>query len=267
MSAPRLTALVLLLTALLLGATSLALADVNNAQDYYQFRHSSCLPGMLFGVTPEGQVGFDGAFQQNIPVAFTPCDGNWVVGGNSGSNSSSLELGSDTAKVNGTLFAARGWLTPGHALYVAWEATGTKIEEAWHAQYQVLPLTEGRPAVAIGVLDLFNERERFIGQSLHNARSIYVTATGSLRQATWRPIYWTAGWGTGRFRNGFAGLSVPVSDRVRVVAEYDSFDPNVGVAFGLNPLGTDERWNAVGYFGYTNLKQPMLGLTCTLRPF
>jgi len=231
--------------------------------EYYQFRHSSALPGMLFGVTPEGRIHFSGAFQQNIPVAYTPAEGNWVAGGNSGSTSSSIEIGFSGARVNGTAFAGAGWLDPGHGLFVSWMATGTKIEEAWNLQYQIRDGFEGRTAVALGVQDLFNERERYIKQSPHNARSLYLTATGPLKQATWRPLYWTAGWGNGRFRRGFAGLSLPINDHWRGVVEYDSFNVNAGVAWALNGADTERDFDLIGYFGMTRLKRPVVGLTLT----
>jgi hypothetical protein len=263
MSVPRLLVIAVLLAALALGLVTGALA--NNPKEYYSFRVSSALPGMLFGVTPEGDAGFAGAFQQNIPVAFTPGNQSWVLGGNSGSNSSAIELGLSGAKVNGTGFIGKGWGGPGQRLYVSWEATSDKIEEAWNLQYQFLNATERRPALALGAQDIFNERERYIGQARHNARSLYLTATGALSQATWRPIYWTAGWGNGRFRRGFVGLSAPVSDHWRLVGEYDSFNANAGLAWGMNGLQTDRRWDLMGYFGYTDLKRPVLGLSATFR--
>ena len=263
MSVRRLLVTALLLVTLLLGAAGLAFAV--NPQDYYSFRVSSSLPGMLFGVTPEGQTGFGGAFQQNIPVAFTPCEGNWAAGYNSGSTSSTIRLGFSGRNVNGTAFIGRGWLTPGHGLYVVWEATSDKIEEAWNLQYQVLPLTETHPAVAVGVQDIFNERERFIGHNPHNARSLYVTATGPISREAERPIYWTAGWGNGRFRRGFVGLSAPLDDHWKLVGEYDSFNPNLGLAWGLNGADTARKFDVLGYFGYTDLKRPVLGISFTFR--
>ncbi len=263
MSHGRLPIITVLLAAVVLGAGSGALADDPN--DYYQYRHSSALPGMLFGVTPEGAVGFAGAFQQNIPVAFTPGNHDWVVGGNSGSNSSAIELSWSGRKVNGGAFIGKGWGGPGQRLYVSWMATGNKIEEAWNLQWQFCNLQEKRPALAVGVQDVLNARERYIGQANHNARSVYLTATGELSLTTERPMYWTAGWGNGRFRRGFVGTSVAVTDHWRVVGEYDSFAPNLGVAWGLNGLQSEREWDVMGYFGYTNLKRPMLGITATFR--
>ncbi len=85
--------------------------------EFYQFRHSSTLPGNMFGVSPAGQVGFDGALQQNVPVAYTPSADNWVIGGNSGSNTGSVHIGFGGANVNGTAFIGLGVGRPGHGMY------------------------------------------------------------------------------------------------------------------------------------------------------
>jgi hypothetical protein len=33
----------------------------------------------------------------------------------------------------------------------------------------------------------------------------------------------------------------------------------------MNGLQTDRRWDLMGYFGYTDLKRPVLGLSATFR--
>jgi hypothetical protein len=232
--------------------------------DYTDFRFSSTLPGMLFGVTPTGQVGFAGALQQNVPVAYTPAWGNYVLGGNSGSFNSSPELSGQSDR-KGTLFAGLGLFKAPHNLYASWMCTGLTGEGCWNAQYEVSgpPSDDSRtPAISVGCQDVLNERNRFPGDS-HNARSLYAVATGPIPEATWRPIYWTVGWGNGRFRNGLAGLQVPVDDHFKVVGEWDSFNLNAGLAYGLNGAGTAKKYDVIAYAGMTALKHPVLGLTFT----
>lgn len=144
-------------------------------------------------------------------------------------------------------------------------ATSDKVEEAWNVQYQVLDLTDSHPAVAVGVQDILNGRERFIGRDAHNARSVYVTASGPISWKAERPAYWTAGLGNGRFRRGFVGVSVPLDDHWKVVGEYDSFGTNLGVAWGLNGADSDRKFDVMGYVGYTDLKRPVLGISTTFR--
>ena len=265
MSTARLFLAALLLAALALGAGSRTLAADRTLDEYFEFRTNSTLPGMLFGVTPQGEVGFDGALQQNIPVAYTPKGGNVVVGGSAGSKSRSIQIGTNAAKSDGTAFLGVGLGGGKHPGYVSWEATSNKIEECFNGQIQVLAGHDTRPAIAVGVQDAGNERQRFIHQNAHNARSVYATATGAFSQATWRPIYWTLGLGNGRFRRGFAGVSVPFTDHLKLVAEYDSFNPNLGLAFGVNGHDTDRHWELLGYAGLTDLKYPLLGLTATFN--
>lgn len=235
--------------------------------DFFSFRHSSALPGMLFGVSPLGEVGFGGAFQQNIPVAYTPTWHNAVISGNVGSEGTDIPTSLSGSGVNGTGFAGLGLSRAPHGIYVSWMMTGATKEGCWNAQVQVFGPREDddtRPALALGCQDLFNERNRFPGEH-HNARSVYAVVTGPFPEATWRPIYWSVGWGDGRFQKGFAGLQVPVDDHWKVVGEWDSFNLNAGLAWGLNGMSNPERSDVIAYGGLTDLKHPVLGLTWTWR--
>ena len=256
----------LLIAALLTVLPSLTFAAGHDQwMEYYTFRHSSTLPGMLFGVTPQGQIDFSGALQQNIPVAHTPSWGNYVIGGNSGSNSASLPTKLSGGSVNGTGFAGVGLGQPGHGVYLSWMDTGTDMAEAWNLQVQVVPGSEERVALAVGVIDALNEREKYWDEH-HNARSVYATATGRFRPADRRPVYWTLGLGSGRFDSVvFGGVSVPADDHLRLVAEWDGFGANLGAAYALNGAGNHRDWDAIGYLGWTNLQHPMVGLTFTWR--
>jgi hypothetical protein len=266
MSTPRIRVTALLLAALTLGAAGAALAaNPNSANDYLEFRVNSALPGMMFGVTPDGQVGFDGAFQQNIPVAYTPKGGNYVANIDEGSRSSRFVLSTNAASANGTAFLGVGIGGGKHPGYISWEATSSKIEEAYDGQIQVLAGHGNHAAISLGVLDAGDERQEWNPGAPHNARSVYVTATGGIPAATWQPLYWTVGIGNGRFRNAFAGLSVPLANHIKLAAEYDGYGANIGLAYGLNGHETEHHWDVIGYLGYTDLKNPTLGLTTTFN--
>jgi hypothetical protein len=233
--------------------------------DFFSFRHSSALPGMLFGVSPTGEVGFGGAFQQNIPVAYTPVWHNAVLGGNVGSEGTGFPDKLSGAGVNGTFFGGLGFSTAPHGVYVSGMKTGEASEGCWNVQVEVFgPQSDDdeRPALALGCQDVFNERNRFPGDH-HNSRSVYAVLTGAFPEATWRPIYWSVGWGDGRFQNGFAGVQVPVDDHFKVIGEYDSFNLNAGLAWGLNGMDNPEHSDVIAYGGMTALKHPVLGLTFT----
>ena len=254
---------------LALASTALPLAAQipPDFRDWYSFRHSSALPGMLFAVTPQGEMDFGGAFQQNIPVAYTPTLGQWVAGGNSGSDDHNLRFGDSLGEVNGTLFAGVGLGQSPRGIYVSWMATGHTWEGAWNLQVQVSGPTDAsshEPAVAVGVQDLFNERNGPIKEG-HSARSFYVVATGSLPQATWRPVYWTLGLGDGRFKNGMAGVSVPLDDHFKLAGEWDSFNLNAGLAWSLQGAGNQDPYDVMLYLGETDLQYPIIGATWTWR--
>jgi len=256
-----LVAIVLLV--LMLVSPVLAETDWN---EFYQFRHSSTLPGNMFGVSPAGQVGFDGALQQNVPVAYTPAADNWVIGGNSGSNTGSVHIGFGGANVNGTAFIGLGVGRPGHGMYGSWMATGTDIAEAYNFQYQLVDGGQRDWALAVGVQDILNQRQNYVGDP-HGARSIYGVATRPLD--LFGDSYLTIGWGGGRFDSSpFGGLSVPLTGGLTLVTEYDGMQVNAGLA--LSGLGRSaeeysesQKWIALAYFGYSDLDRPVVGLVIT----
>jgi len=235
-------------------------------KEFYQFRHSSTLPGNMFGVSPTGQVGFEGALQQNVPVAYTPTADNWVIGYNSGSNTGSVEIGFSGDDVNGTGFIGLGAGRPGHGIYGSWMATESHVSEAYNFQYQLVDGGLRGWALAIGVQDILNQRQDYAGDP-YGARSIYGVATRPLD--LFGDSYLTVGWGNGRFGTSpFGGLSIPVTGGLTLVTEYDGMQVNAGLA--LSGLGRSaeeysesQKWIALGYFGYSDLDRPVVGLVIT----
>ena len=235
-------------------------------KEFYQFRHSSTLPGNMFGVSRTGQVGFDGALQQNVPVAYTPAADNWVMGYNSGSNTGSIEIGFSGQDVIGTGFIGLGVGRPGHGVYGSWMVVGRHMEEAYNFQYQLADGGERGWALAVGIQDILNQRDDYVGDP-YGARSIYGVATRPLD--LFGDSYLTVGWGDGRFDSSvFGGLSVPVTGGLTLVTEYDGMQVNAGLA--LSALGESaeeyserQRWIALGYFGYSGLDRPVIGLVIT----
>ena len=248
---------------LVLAGPVLAETDWN---EFYQFRHSSALPGNMFGVSPAGQIGFDGALQQNVPVAYTPTADNWVIGYNSGSNSSSVKLGFSGDDVNGTAFIGLGAGRPGHGIYGSWMATESRVSEAYNLQYQLVDGGLRGWALAVGVQDILNQRQDYAGNP-YGARSIYGVATRPLD--LFGDSYLTVGWGDGRFDSSpFGGLSIPVTGGLTLVTEYDGMQVNAGLALsGLGQSAEEyserQKWIALVYFGYSGLDRPVIGLVIT----
>ena len=72
------------------------------------------------------------------------------------------------------------------------------------------------------------------------------------------------GLGDGRFDSSpFGGVSVTLDETLTLVAEYDGFNANAGLAIsGLDP-GGEEDWVVLGYFGYSDLDRPVVGFSIT----
>lgn len=209
-------------------------ASAAEFEEFPQFRYSSGLPGGGYGVTPEGGVGFNGALQMNIPVAYTPSSGNYTVSAVSAATNGGVELGMAGPDVNGTLTVGLGFGPPEAGLYVGLMATGKGDwgEQAHNVQYQLLRETAKRPAVAVGVVDVFDMRPAKQSEIFEpGGRSFYVAATRRAGSAS-HPLYYTLGFGNGRFNNRpFGGVSYQVTNRVKASAEYDGWNPNVGAAW------------------------------------
>jgi len=131
--------------------------------DYPQFRHVSGLPGNGYAVNADGEVGWEGAMSQCIPLGYTPSRGSVAGSYFSGSRRGGLEFGFRGADINGTLALMAGVGAKGHGVAVTADWVDDEFDIAMHAQGQILRETESRPAVSIGVLDWANRREAVLG--------------------------------------------------------------------------------------------------------
>jgi hypothetical protein len=228
-----------------LAAVGSAAGWAEEFREFAEFRYLSPLPGGAFGVTPEGRVGFDGALQVNIPVAYTPGRGNFVTGYWSGATAEwRVRFGTEGPNVNGSGLIAAGLGQAPHSLYVAFMPTSKESEAAWSAQLQLTPDRWDKPAFAIGCQDWANQRDRRPGHP-GGSRSFYGVLTGR-RGTEDKFVFITLGYGNGRFNNRpFGGVSWPCAKRWTVFAEYDGFNANVGVAHSFHSRFDQRRWNIV----------------------
>lgn len=254
------------LVALLLGFAGAVAVGADEFEGYPQFRYISGLPGGGYAVDPDGYVGFDGALQMNVPVAYTPAAGSYVVSYHSSAINGGIEISFGGDDANGTGTFAAGCGPEGHGLYLAAMLTGKGNggEAAYNLQYQILSETDSRPALAIGVVDILNMRpERQSDIFGGGGRSFYLAATRGYPDARY-PSYWTVGVGDGRFNDHpFAGVCVEVSPRVKLAAEYDGWNVNAGAAW--DAWHTD-RWHAIVLAGLTDLDRWTVGATLTRGP-
>jgi hypothetical protein len=239
-----------------------ALCAQSLAQEYLsypEFRYTGGLPGNGFAVDGKGNAGFHGAMSQCIPLGYTPGHGSYALALNMGTvkGAGGLALGLGPSS-NYNVFVGYGFTVAKHAVCFSLDGVDRHFDPAYNLQVQVVNETEKMPAIAVGGQD-HELLRRHPGTTAWGRRcaSFYVAATkqvGSKRH----PVDMTAGLGTDRFRGAFAGASYDVTKRVKMLAEYDAFAWNAGVAADL--LGG--KHNAlVLYAGLASLNRPVLGLS------
>lgn len=254
------------LVAVAMGLGLVVAVCAEEFEDYPQYRYMSGLPGSGYAVDPDGYVGFDGALQMNVPVAYTPSSGNYLVTYHSSAVNGGIEISFGGDDANGTGTIAAGFGPDGNGLYLAAMLTGNGNwgEPAHNIQYQILSETDSRPAVAIGIVDIFNMRPEKRSEIFEGGgRSFYAVATRGYPDARY-PSYWTVGVGDGRFNDRlFGGVCVDVSPRLKLAAEYDGWNVNVGAAWDA---WRNDQWHAVVLAGLTDLDRWTVGATLTRCP-
>ncbi|MFQ5809074.1 MAG: hypothetical protein ACE5JM_05600, partial [Armatimonadota bacterium] len=144
--------------------------------------------------------------------------------------------------------------------------TSSGWESSYNIQKQLQRSTRKRPGIAVGLLDLLDQREFSSNQGDGGARSLYVVGTKELSWSD-RPTYLTAGIGSGRFHNRpFGGLSHRLCDRATGMVEYDGYSGNIGASFSLlaHPAERDHNLTLlVGYVDFADRAQFLSGVTYT----
>lgn len=232
-------------------------------RDFPEFRYSSGLPGGGYGVDPAGHAGFDGAFQMNIPVGYTPGAGNYSMAASVASFEGGFPSSWEGEGVNGTFAWGLGFFGE-HALWLMDMGTGNdnSFESAYSVQFQVKRETARCPGISIGVTDLYDERARtvlFPGQG--GGKSFFVAATREAGTEE-KPLYYTLGIGNARFNNRpFGGISYQPKPRLKLFAEYDGWNPNFGV--GYDVARYKDEFHLIGMFGVVDWDSINVGLTLT----
>ena len=268
---------------ILLAATTLLVAagaaPAEEFIEYPQFRHVSGLPGNGYGVTPEGDVGWEGAMSQCIPLGYTPSGGAVAFSYFSGSRLGGITFGTQGPEVNGTMAITAGFGPEGHGISVTADWVDFDFDVAMHVQGQVLEETDSRPAVSVGILDWANRREALLKDyDGDGARSFYAAATKRFG-STDRPLHVTLGIGTGRFRERpFAGVCYDVNRRLKILAEYDGWGLNAAAAAQVLPFNGG-AWAPLAegesappendalnvFLGVADMRYPVVGLTYARR--
>ena len=243
-----------------LGLLTSRPAQAVDWQDYPEFLHVSGLPGNGFGVDENGQVGFGGAFHQNVPCAYTPAKGNYSASYYAGSvdDRARFTFGGNT--VDGTGHIGLGLGKPGHGVYIAEMFVEEHLSvNAFHLQWQVGDESGDRPAIAIGVVDILDQREARHNIP-HGARSFYVVATKKVAAGD-KPAYVSAGLGDGRFNDRpFGALTWYPSQNLNVGIEYDGRMPRPYAAISM---GGRHGYTAALAVGWSDFDRPNLGFMIT----
>jgi hypothetical protein len=247
---------------LIAAAACPALAVDAHWRLYPEFRHVSALPGNGFGVDAQGQVGFGGALNMNLPCAYTPSRGNYAGGYHSSSVNHGVELGFGGNDVDGTAFFGIGLSDPGSGIYVSEVFTERNpAVNTFNLQCQIQAETPSFPAVAVGCLDLQDRRPGVQG-GMHGARSIYIVATEQLIKGD-QPLFLTLGFGGGRFNHNPSGAVSWYPGRdLNLGFEYDGMIPTPHATVQFYHRG---KWGAAANLSWANFERPDVGVTVTRR--
>jgi hypothetical protein len=200
-----------------------------------QYANIAPLPGAGVALNATGRLDGNGAFQVNIPVAYTPgwgyvsasAYGGAHVGGPAG------ELGNGSG-----VFAAGFFHRP--SVFLSSMKTSHVLDESYavSVQGQLLSDMPGTPALAVGEQDV-------LGKELGGV-SPYVVLTKSLQLKN-RTLFATLGYGGGRFLDKpFGGLSTPLGRSFNLAIESDGYQLNAGL--GWRPSGRSGKLTFLGAY-------------------
>lgn len=218
--------------------TGIGLLGAVSAPAYYhppgqmeltQYANIAPLPGSCVAVNAGGRPDGLGAYQINIPVAYTPARGFFAVCASVGAHtrSSATEFGNGSGYIGAGISNRRKTFVS--AMKVSHIVGESRV---WSFQVSLVEESEKTPAVSLGVQDLFEKEV--------DGRSPYLAVTKTLSVGK-RTGFATLGVGGGRFLdNPFGGFSVPLSDKLNLAVEHDGYQLNAGL--GLRPGGRHGKW-------------------------
>lgn len=192
-----------------------------------QFSAISPFPGGGYSVLPSGALRPGGAFAVNIPMAYAPNRLSGVLSFDVAQNRSNQSITNANGR-NGTANIGVGFGVAGRPVWLSRqllsnESFQTGGDAVNNVLVQLAPETDSVPALAVGIQDISNARER----------SPFLVATKQLRAS--RPLFATLGVGRGRFSGStlFGGISYSPTNRVSLSTEYDGLQLNIGAGFAV----------------------------------
>jgi hypothetical protein len=229
---PRLRCFGVLL-GLALSVVGIAQVIFERPRDYPHFRGALGLPGGFFSIDWAGIPSRGGAITLSTPLGIPLKEGEMVAGLGSVSVDKTFRLPSGERgdnQVNGDVWLTRGfeWSDVRFSLGVRW--ISVVGEHVTTVQVGVPTSFDARVKLSVGSLDPFGAGAAFASE---DTRTVFAAATTRLGSA-----FVTAGWGTLRFKQGFASVSGEVYRGVSAVVEHDGFGFNVGIGVEL-----DRHWH------------------------
>lgn len=243
------------------------LANLGGRDQYPQFRVLSGMSGGGYGVLPNGAPSVEGAASFTTPIAFL-LDGHAALSFfNTSSDRNpfrfSERVGVEDANGTGSFTIGgsyKGWR--GAASFVA---LSKHLDSAFNLQ--VAPPIRGRLGVSFGVQDVAGgggASGTNVPGDTDSSRSFFGVATYDFGHS----VYGSLGVGDRRFHGAFGNVSAPITRRLRVTAEYDSFTINAGLLYGTGPLrdlgGRLSKTEADLFLGLIAGKYATLGVTVSL---
>ncbi|RYD60279.1 MAG: hypothetical protein EOP84_37170, partial [Verrucomicrobiaceae bacterium] len=218
-----------------MGSTTSAQGDLSGRQQYPQFRVLSGQPGGGYGVLPNGRPDVGGAAALATPIGYTLGRGSYVFGVfNTGSSLDPFQFDSEDATENtgnGSAFGNFGVSYRGWNMSVGGMVLSTDLDNVLNLQ--ISPPQRGRVGFSAGIQDFFTTGGAS-GESIDRrtpllSRSFFIVGTYDFG----RGIYFSLGKGERRFQGLFGNFSLPITERLRAMAEYDSFNFNAGLLYDM----------------------------------
>jgi len=210
----------------------------NFAGQFPHFRDLSGLPGAGFGVTAKGLPSIEGAMAISTPIGFSLADGYFDIGLSCRSVDNTPRFfqfsspGNDISSGTGQIMG--GFKTPIGTLTISLEVLSSELDSVANAQLQ-LPIHWDKGGVSVGIQNIWNRPEAasdYVSGETDLSRSYFAVATYELAKGSFLSL----GDGDVRFRGVFGSVSAMPAKRFKVLAEYDTFGWNPGVAYSLGQI-------------------------------
>jgi hypothetical protein len=231
----------------LLGAATLAHAqeELVGLNRFPETRGISGLPGGGFGVARDGKPSFLGAMSFSTPIAYGLDNWHWAAGINSISDGMGLrgiDTGANNDVSSGTGFFMFGMPTRYGSITYTAMFISVHLDELTSNFHFAPNQKEGPVTWGFGVQDLGDTSGTTRPYERRSATSPYIVATGG----PWKGAYASIGYGNQRFGGIFGNVSAPVAPNVKLLAEYDTYNWNLGAAFNLGKIGGAEATGQLG---------------------